>query len=310
MLFNVSEKEKEKGLERVATARDNDVRFVPSFRWLKMILHHEAVVDRILRCLAMEGHRFPKRTTLTVKKLWFTLDITDNGRRIGLLHDTRFWSHKDLFLATMFFVKLDMRLTDPVSGDGETGLRKLLLAQKSLETLARVLAREELTSQLEMLRMVIRFDYTPSRPLQDGETVFGIPAKEVGKLCYEGRGRGESGNKLVPIDELIAREAVRRRLNLQYHYLDMMLYGYINKTTFEDVRTPMNLLARDSSAAAAVGGGGGGSRALNEELEAEVSSDDGQEMSESESERKETMNLLKGETDENAVDTQDQNERG
>ena len=237
MLFNVSNKE---GVERVAKASDNDVRFVPSFRWLKMVLHHEAVVDCILRCLAQEGHRLPKRTTLVLKKLWFTLDITDNGRRIGVLHDEQFWSKRDLFVVTMFFVKLDMRLTDPITGTGETGMRKLLMAQKGLETLARVLARQELKSQLELLRLIVRYDYTPSRPLRQDETIFGIPANEVGKLCYEGWGKGDK--KLVPIDELIAREAVRRRLNLQDHYVDMMLYGYINKRTFEDIETPTSLL--------------------------------------------------------------------
>ena len=237
MLFSVSEKD---GTERVATAKDNDVRFVPSFRWLKMVLHHEAVVDCILQCLAQEGHRLPRCTTLVLKKLWFMLNITDNGRRIAVLHDMRFWSNKDLFIVTMFFVKLDMRLTDPITGTGEMGMRKLLLAQKGLETLARVLARDEAKSQLELLRLIVRYDYTPPRPLRKGETVFGVPADEVGKLCYEGWGKGDK--KLVPIDELIAREAVRRRLNLQDHYVDMMLYGYINKRMFEDIKTPMALL--------------------------------------------------------------------
>lgn len=296
MLFNISERE---GIERVATAKDRDVRFVPSIRWLRMILHHEAVVDRILGCLAQEGHRLPKRTTLVLKKLWFTLDITDNGRRIGVLHDTRFWSNKDIFLATMFFVKLDMRLTDPTTGDGEMGLRKLLLAQKSLETLARVLAREELRSQLEMLRMVVRFDYVPSRPLQNGETVFGVQAEEVGKLCYEGRGRGE--RKLVPIDELIGREAVRRRLTLQHHYIDMMLYGYVNKRTFQDVRTPMDLVARDSSAR----------EGLDDKTETEASTEDTEEEYERrmENDKRDRMGLFWGETDEEDEGAGDEQEQ-
>ena len=238
MLFHISEKE---GIERVAKASDSDVRFVPSFRWLKMILHHEVTVGCILQCLAREGHRLPKHTTLVIKKLWFTLDISDNGRRIGLLHDKRFWSNRDLFVLTMFFVKLDMRLTDPITGTGEMGLRKLLLAQKGLETLARVLARQELKSQLELVRMIVKFDYEPPRPLRQDETIFGIPSEEVGKLCYEGWGKGDK--KLVPIDELIAREAIRRQMNLHNHYMDMMLYGYIDKRTFEDIPIPPSLLA-------------------------------------------------------------------
>jgi len=35
------------------------------------------------------------------------------------------------------------------------------------------------------------------------------------------------------------REAVKRKLNLQNHYVDMMIYGYVNKQRWEDIRTPM-----------------------------------------------------------------------
>lgn len=31
------------------------------------------------------------------------------------------------------------------------------------------------------------------------------------------------------------REAVRRGLDIHEHYLDMVVYGYVNKTTLEDV---------------------------------------------------------------------------
>ena len=309
MLFNISARE---GLERVATPHDNDVRFVPSFRWLKMILHRDSTVDRILRCLAQEGHRLPKRTSLVLKKLWFTLDITDNGRRIGVLHDARFWSNKDLFLATMFFVKLDMRLTDPTTGDGEMGLRKMLLAQRSLSTLAAVLARTEMRSQLEMLRMLVRWDYTPPRALHKGETVFGVPAGEVGRGCYEGGGKGE--RKLVGIEELVGREAVRRRLGLQDHYIDMMLYGFVNKRTWEDVRTPMNLLG---------GGGGGGdgggeddwmdisgenTEEEEQEEEEEEEEDDDDEWR-IESQRRERMGLFGSEADEEGDEEENEQEQ-
>ena len=129
---------------RINETRPNELRFIPSFRWLRMILFREAVVDDIMRSLAREGHRLPRGVTLAIKKIWFTIDISDNCRRIGLLHNAKFWTNKDLFLATMFFLKLDMRLTHPSTGNGEIGLRKMLLAQRSLSTLAKVLRREEL----------------------------------------------------------------------------------------------------------------------------------------------------------------------
>ena len=215
--------------------KPDELRFIPSFRWLRMILFREAVVDDILRSLAAEGHRVPKRTRLTIKKIWFTTDISDNARRIGLMHNTSFWADKDLFLATMFFIKLDMRLTHPTAGNGEIGLRKMLLGQRSLSTLAKVLRREEMRTQVDMLRMIVRFNYEPPRYRQ--MDIMGVPSHEIGKLQYEGW--GARNTKFIQIDELVMREAVKRKLNLQNHYIDMMIYGYINNKTFQDIRTPM-----------------------------------------------------------------------
>ena len=220
---------------RLNETKLDELRFIPSFRWLRMILFREAVVDDILRSLAAEGHRVPKRTKLTIKKIWFTIDISDNERRIGLMHNTNFWSNKDLFLATMFFVKLDMRLTDPRAGNGEIGLRKMLFAQRSLSMLAKALRREEMRTQVDMLRMIVRFNYEPPRPRQ--MDIMGVPSHEIGRLQYEGW--GAKNTKFIQIDELVMREAVKRKLNLQIYYVDMMLYGYIDKKTFQDIRTPM-----------------------------------------------------------------------
>ena len=216
-------------------SKPDELRFVPSFRWLRMVLFREAVVDDILGSLAAEGHRLPKRTRLAIKKIWFTIDISDNARRIGLMHNTTFWSNKDLFLATMFFIKLDMRLTHPTAGNGEIGLRKMLLGQRSLSMLAKVLRREEMRTQVDMLRMIVRFNYEP--PRHRHMDIMGVPSQEIGKLQYEGW--GARSTKFIQIDELVMREAIKRRLNLHSFYVDMVAFGYINKKTFQDIRTPM-----------------------------------------------------------------------
>lgn len=220
---------------RINETKPNELRFIPSFRWLRMILFREAIVDDIIGSLAAEGHRLPKQARLTIKKIWFTIDIGDNARRIGLIHNTTFWSNKDLFLATMFFLKVDMRLTSPTAGNGEIGLRKMLLGQRSLSTLAKVLKREEMRTQVDMLRMIVRFSYQPRRHRQ--MDIMGVPSHEIGRLQYEGW--GEKDTKFIQIDALVMREAVKRRLNLQNYYVDMMIYGYIDKKTFQDIRTPM-----------------------------------------------------------------------
>jgi hypothetical protein len=230
-------------VRRINETRPNEVRFVPSFRWLRMILFREAVVDDIMRSMAREGHRMPRRMTVIIKKIWFTMDIGDNSRRIGLLHNVRFWSSKDLYFATMFFLKLDMRLTNPATGNGELGLRKMLLRQRSLSTLSKVLNREEMRTQLDMLRMIVRFSYEPENHKE--MSIMGVPPEEIGKLQYEGWGLKKT--KFIGVDELVMREAVRRKLNLQNHYVTMMIWGYINKQRWEDIRTPMPKPAESES---------------------------------------------------------------
>lgn len=225
-----------KGRAPTTTNDPNKIRGIPSFRWLRMILYRETVVDEIIAVLASEGHRLPKRTSLTLKKIWFTLDISDNARRIGLIHNKVFWTNKDLFVATMFFIKLDMHLTDPVTGNGELGMRKMLLGQRSLSTLCKVLKREEMLDQLDVLRMLVRWNYRPALGTPT-KSILGVPWPDVGKLQYEGWGYNTS-KRFVQIDELVMGEAVKRKLGLHNHYLDMAIHGFVNKRTFEDVWTP------------------------------------------------------------------------
>ena len=114
-----------------------------------MVLFREKTVDEIMLSMAMEGRRMPRGMTLVLKKVWFTIDLSDNARRTAMMHNTTFWSNRDLFLATMFFLKLNMRLTHPATGNGELSLRTLLLGQRSLSTLSKVLRREEMRTQLD-----------------------------------------------------------------------------------------------------------------------------------------------------------------
>ena len=219
---------------RVNETKPSELRYVPSFRWLRMVLYRERVVDDILQCLRDDGHCISARATLTLKKIWFTMDISDNARRVGLMHNVEFWTASDLFFATMFFLKVDMFLTDPSTGNGEMGLRKMLLGQRSLSTLLRVMKREELQTQLELLRMIVRYSYEPDQ--HRDLPILGVPPKEIGKLQYEGWGVKET--KFIQIDELVMREAIRRKMNMQQWYIEMLIWGYVHKQTFQDIWTP------------------------------------------------------------------------
>ena len=203
-----------------------------------MVTFRSQCIAEILALLAIEGHRLPKAMEEVLGKMWFTVDIPSNANRIGLLHNKKYWSDRDLFVATMFFIKLDMRFMDPVDGDGHGGpaLRKLLLGQRSLSAVWQALKRTGLKTKLDLLRMWIRYSYEPAEA-DKGLPIFGIPPEEIGKLQLEGWGKGK--DKLLRIDELVMREGIRRRLNLQRQYMDMMIWGYIDQNTYEDIPTPV-----------------------------------------------------------------------
>ncbi|KAI4163648.1 MAG: hypothetical protein LQ342_002682 [Letrouitia transgressa] len=210
----------------------NLTRSVPSFRYLRFILFRERVVNEIIACLAAEGLRLPKSTSIAIKKVWLIMDIPNNKRRTSMMRE-HIWSDKDLFLATMFFIKLDMMFTDPMRGEGNTGMRRMMLAQRSLSTLWRVLKREEMVSQLDVLRMLVKWHYRPPRPHLN-LPILGVEPRDIGRLQYEGWGKNRE-KKMLGVDYLVAFEAVRRGLDIQQHHLDMMLHGFIDKQNVKNI---------------------------------------------------------------------------
>ncbi|EDN02624.1 predicted protein [Histoplasma mississippiense (nom. inval.)] len=210
-----------------------ETRKVPSFRWLLMVCFREMVCHEIITILAEDGVPVPDRCAETMKKIWLLMDIPDNARRIGLAQNCEIFTDVDLFFATLFFVKLDMRFTDPITGSGKDGMRRLLLAQPSLSMLWRTLKRTALISKLDVMRLFVRWKYQP-RQDQRGLSIFGIPAHEVGIVQYQGWGRTRNRTLLQRPDELLLKESIRRGLELQQRYTDMFLWGYINPNTMQD----------------------------------------------------------------------------
>lgn len=220
----------ERPLERLP----DTVRWVPSFRWLRMILFRERIVSEIIECLGDEGHFMPRRTSLTIKKIWFIMDIGDNMHRTGTIHNRRFWTDEDLYLATLFFIKVDLCFTHPVTGTGEVGMRKMVLGQRSLSTLLLVLKRRQLLNQSELMCMLVKWDFhLTARQREEKKTLWGVPQYKAGGLSLEGW--VVTGQKLKQVDELVMREAIKRRLRVHENYMDMVLYGYVHVPTFEDV---------------------------------------------------------------------------
>ncbi|KAI4284202.1 MAG: hypothetical protein L6R35_004967 [Caloplaca aegaea] len=225
-------------LQRANSAKPQfEIRYVPGFQWLGMILFRERTVNNIVGCLEKEGLMLPQATTLTIKKIWFTMDLPTNAQRGKLIRNTDYWTDQDLYLATLFITKLDMLLTCPMTGEGDLGLRKMLLGQRSLATLASVLKREAMRDQYEMLKMAVEFNYSlTNEQKQLNLPVLGIKPKQVGMLQYEGWGK----NPIVlfqQVDTLAVMESVRRGLDMPRHYLDMILYGFVDKGPGLDIWT-------------------------------------------------------------------------
>ncbi|GME41910.1 gtp cyclohydrolase i [Neofusicoccum parvum] len=224
------------------------VRTVPGLRWVLMCAYREALVSDMLLCLALEGHRFPAPVPGAVLKTWALLDQPFNGTRLATVHDPRAWSNRDLFLALMFFVKLDMRFSDPLLGAGECVLRRLLLGQKSLVVLWEALRGLNCRSQAEVLTLLVEWDCAVLRPGQrrSDKTVFGVPPGKVGALSREGW--MQSGKPLLRPDQLVLREAVRRGLSMHRCFADFILWGYVDWTWVEDIPLPdleqLNLMDR------------------------------------------------------------------
>ncbi|RVX72927.1 hypothetical protein B0A52_03280 [Exophiala mesophila] len=214
-------------------------RCIPSFRWLKMIMYREKVVHELMTVFAEDGVPLPHRCSLALKRMWFMMDVPDNARRVGLVHQRSFMTDLDLYFLACFFVKLDMRLNDPTRGEKSTGMRRLLLSQRSLTTILKFLKREIWTTRFDVMKVWIRTFHQPP-PDEVGLSLCGIPADQIGRSRLEYWGifteaqLKRSPKALYRPDTLVAHESHRRGLKFQKHYLRFLLYGYVRPDTLED----------------------------------------------------------------------------
>ena len=219
--------------------RTNEVRKIPSFRWLQMVMFREKVCHEIMAVMAEDGVPMPPRCELALKKMWFLMEIPDNGRRIGYIHTTRLVEESDLFLIMCIVVKLDMRFNDPLNESRFHGLRKVLLWQPGLLPLWRALKRTHLVDRYEVMKMWVATKYRPPADLRS-LPIFGIPADKVGRRRYEYWGEkeehndGRKVNVLLRADQLVVREIIRRDMSFSGHYLKFLIWGYVDFETLKN----------------------------------------------------------------------------
>lgn len=129
-----------------------ELRKVPSFRWLRMICYREMVCHDIMTIMAEDGVPIPPQCEPVIKKIWLLMDIPDNVRRIGLVQNSQIFTDEDLFFALLFFVKMDMRFTDPITGSGKDGMRRLMMSQPGMTVFWKSLKRTTLKCKMDVIR--------------------------------------------------------------------------------------------------------------------------------------------------------------
>lgn len=223
--------------QRLSGVHPNDpgTAYTVSLRWLQMVRYRDETVHSIIHALTSAGYGFPYRYKPTIFKLWFLMDIPDMKRRMWTIQNRNLWTDLDLFMATLFIVRIDLYVKtarDNASG----GQRRLIMAQRGLKFCLDVLNGIILRTEMELLRELVRWRYNPlPGEILQGD-FFGVPAAEVGSLQYEyyGKGQRDVNKKLQRPDQIVLLEARRRQLNLNDMYQRIFLYGQPQEFTVCD----------------------------------------------------------------------------
>ena len=214
-----------------------EVRYVPGLRYLQLVLLRDRYCREIAAIMARHGHLLPKTMHRTLLRIWLVMDIPTSGQRQAMVRNAEFWTDVDLYNAQFFFVKLSMLFNDPIYGPSSNEMMQVVMGQKGLFPLWQVLSRNKYTTVGEVLALRVRYEFTipedfyTSTPVL--QTVHGVPLSEVGVGHYEGWGLGDT--HLLRPDEIIPIEAVARGLELDEHLWYMMLWGYVDLSTGENI---------------------------------------------------------------------------
>ncbi|KAF2789789.1 hypothetical protein K505DRAFT_377980 [Melanomma pulvis-pyrius CBS 109.77] len=217
-------------------------RDIPSIRWTKMVFYRDGVVREILTRLALEGHRFPKRMNRVLMLFWIVMDKNTTSWRKAFLRDKEIWSDNDLILFHMFLVKLDMRFSDPILGNGVCELSHLFLLQSSLTMLNEVLSGRLDLSYDNITDLMIR-SYRQedldieAHPWMDNDLENGVPEEHWGLMSQEEWGMWKP--RMEPALDMLILETARRGLHPQKHLLDFVTYGFVHEETGQNLPAPM-----------------------------------------------------------------------
>lgn len=215
----------------------DQVRLVPGLRYLQLVVGRSRCCREIIAILARSGHRVPPGMYSTLLRLWVLMELATTRNRRAVLANKEYWTDEHLYNAQFFFIKLTMAFNHPYFGPHTNSMVHLIMGQKGLYPLWQCLTRRRFQTISEVLglsasySMELSWDHW-SRNYEDG-SVFGIPFSRVGAGHCEGWGMGVE--HLARPDELIPYEAVNRGLRLDDHVRHMIVWGYIDWDTGENL---------------------------------------------------------------------------
>ncbi|TKA80594.1 hypothetical protein B0A55_02899 [Friedmanniomyces simplex] len=252
-----------------------DMRDIPSLRWLQMVVWRQGVCKDMLIQLATKGLRCPAGTLEAISRMWFVMDLPLNSQRIALVRSQEYLTNVTIFRATMFFLKVDMVFTDPVGplypmnrpgmdplvhlpqwqNTGLVGcsLRALLTAERQFTPLWRALRgvcpdpEEPMfpIERLDVLRLWVRHKYhlPDNTPVHvKHQSILGIPWQEVGTAGLERTGVAirtlANGKKTTIINPGLTSEATQHT-----HIEQQLLYPH-QKRLIVPKQKPREVLLR------------------------------------------------------------------
>ncbi|CAI6100258.1 unnamed protein product [Clonostachys chloroleuca] len=213
------------------------IRSIPGLKYYHLLWTRDRCSRDIVAIMARNGHRLPKTMYTTLLRMWLLMDLSTNTQRRALMHNKEIWTDIDLYNAQLFFVKLGMHFNDPVYGPNTLELLHLMMGQRGLYPLWQLLMRKRFTTLPEILQLKVQYDMQmpPDHWGHDyyGREIHDVPFHEVGTGHYEGWGKGST--HLQRLDELVPLEAVLRGLELDKHLPHMILWGYFDWKTGENL---------------------------------------------------------------------------
>ncbi|KAH7252308.1 hypothetical protein BKA59DRAFT_554669 [Fusarium tricinctum] len=226
---------------RWETAKTNPdkIRLIPGFKYLQLVLGRDQYCREILAMMARMGFLMPKTMYSTLLRLWLLLEISTSRQRQLFLRNQDYWTDDHLYNVQFFLVKLSMAFTHPYFHPHNIDMVRLMMGQKGLFPLWQLLMRQKYTTISEIMTLKARYDLRLSRTVWRGiqknkwTTAYGVPIREIALGHREGWGKGL--RHLGRPDELIPVEAVVRGLYLDDHITQMMVWGYIDFETGENI---------------------------------------------------------------------------